>query len=355
MDIKKRNDEIQSDVIYYLRFPLIIGVIFIHSYSLPADSNIIEDNYPIYNIIIYFFSQILGRISVPAFFLISGFLYFNNIKIWNKDTYFTKTKKRIHSLVIPYLFWNTCILCLDLLLPLLFSRGNPQIYEWNFSNYLEAYWSRENTGTPILYTFWFIRDLIVISFLSPIIYLFCKYLKFVGILILGIFWYFDIYTFLGYSITTLFFFSLGAFMSIHKMNLITTFNKFSPLSLICYPLIAVVDLLTKDYSYNLYIHHAGIVVGIISIFNIVSLAFKHNKITVSIFIANSSFFIYAMHEPLLKYLKIIVFYLINPHSEFALIIIYFALIAILVSFLLVIYYCLNKLCPKFLKIIIGGR
>ena len=74
------QDKLQSHVISYLRFWLIIGVVLIHSVpdKVVIDGADIIDghNFEIYNTFRYLISEVVARIAVPAFFFISGFLFF---------------------------------------------------------------------------------------------------------------------------------------------------------------------------------------------------------------------------------------------------------------------------------------
>ena len=74
------NEELQSKTISFLRFPLIVGVVFIHSMFKSVIFNGVDvmqtGSFPFYTTIAYLFSEILARIAVPLFFFISGFLFF---------------------------------------------------------------------------------------------------------------------------------------------------------------------------------------------------------------------------------------------------------------------------------------
>ena len=77
------SQEIQSKSIDFLRFPLIIGVIFIHNYSSTVVVQGVElgnDSFlPMYHVASELFSKVIGSVAVPLFFLFSGFLFFLNI------------------------------------------------------------------------------------------------------------------------------------------------------------------------------------------------------------------------------------------------------------------------------------
>ena len=75
----------------------------LHCYStvrLPGEHGI-------YFRILYPFSLWLGETGVPGFFFISGFLFFHS-----KKHYQQKLETRFHTLLIPYLLWNTLLLTL---------------------------------------------------------------------------------------------------------------------------------------------------------------------------------------------------------------------------------------------------
>ena len=90
-------------------------VVFIHSFGYPADVVIPDitggnlSNIDIYNLIRVLFSRVLTHISVPCFFVISGYYFFYDVskKGEIKVSYFrNKWKKRFWSLLVPYVTWN---------------------------------------------------------------------------------------------------------------------------------------------------------------------------------------------------------------------------------------------------------
>lgn len=100
---------LQSQTIDWLRFPLIICVIFIHNATLPADFDVTTIDWQSLSagdLFIYMkilFSHVLTHIAVPIFFMISGFLFFLRTPKLTLNIYKNKIKKRLHTLLIPYL------------------------------------------------------------------------------------------------------------------------------------------------------------------------------------------------------------------------------------------------------------
>lgn len=72
------TNNLKSQIIDFLRFPLIVGVVFIHGALTTPNTELGNDVYifPIFYYCSQFMSNILGRLAVPLFFLISGFLFF---------------------------------------------------------------------------------------------------------------------------------------------------------------------------------------------------------------------------------------------------------------------------------------
>ena len=157
----KPNDKthLQSQVISFLRFPLIVAVVFIHT-QITAIGGIkanlsapfqFAGQFPIYETTVFLVAQIFARLAVPLFFIFSGFLFFKKCDEFNTSTYFNKLKKRTHSLLIPYLFWNLLFIVLS-------SQFADSIKDW-----LILFWR------PASLQLWFIRDLMVVVLFSPLI------------------------------------------------------------------------------------------------------------------------------------------------------------------------------------------
>lgn len=55
----------------------------------------------------YLLGGICGKLSVPIFLIISGYLFFREGSYeLTKELWISKFKKRIFSLLVPYLLWN---------------------------------------------------------------------------------------------------------------------------------------------------------------------------------------------------------------------------------------------------------
>ncbi len=126
--------------------------------------------------VIFFLTDFLANGAVPAFFMLSGYL--GARKIDDQQVSFgAYIREKVHTLVIPFLFWNGLLLSLVLVAKHFgleaLRRGESGGYfevEPNFSSIASALFGIGRN--PIVYQFWFLRDLIIIS---PISFLICRH------------------------------------------------------------------------------------------------------------------------------------------------------------------------------------
>ena len=366
MTNKKSPGNLQSQVIDFIRFPLIVGVVFIHNRASNITlfgQNIGTDSYlPVFEHCSTMFSNVLGRIAVPLFFFMSGFLFFLNISKFDKPSYKTKLQGRIKTLLVPYLFWNLVALAF-LHCAHKFGLTSTFQYSTNLQYLVDCFWGKNVAGNmsyPVSYQFWFIRDLMVAVVLTPIIYFFCKKIRIYGVILLGSLWFagfrLQSLEMWGFSSACVFFFTAGAYMGINKRNLIEDFHKIRNLSFAIYPLLAFADLLTKKYGFNIYIHKFGIIVGIVLCLNLVSFLFEKGKIKPVPFLSAASFFVFAVHDPfILTPLRKISFLLLRPENDLFITGLYFFNVIFTIFVALGLYYLISRFVPKFCRIVTGGR
>ena len=165
---------IDSRIISFLRFPMIVGIVLIHS-GVDIDG---ISSYPLYEYVVT--RGIIGtitRVCVPLFFLISGYLFFCNIKRFDRLAYVTKLKKRGRSLLEPYLFYNALAICLFAIMgfvrPELQSGVVPPLTQWTPALFMSLFWDYGNNLPMVL---------------SPVLYWLIKRTKSTIALLLGTLW-----------------------------------------------------------------------------------------------------------------------------------------------------------------------
>ncbi len=363
------NDKLLSTTISYLRFPLIVGVIFKHNRMSTVEIQNLRINYadqwPWTNYIFNFLSDVLPMISVPLFFFISGFLFFYKID-FNKYIYKKKVQNRVKTLLVPYLIWNFIGFLI------LITQMHPRFlslfpllkdYRIDITEFISYFWIRElpmdagERAFPINAPLWFIRDLMLLVLASPIIYYLIKKIKVIFILLMGAIYYFNLAKNLGVPEIchqSIFFFPLGAFFSINHLNFVEFAEKVK-WTLYAYPLLAIGDTLTKGAAYNFWFNKTGIMIGMVVTILIVSNLIKNNKIHTSKFLSNASFFVYAAHLLFMtKYMKVLVM-IIQPQSPYLVLILYFFVPITTIIFCLGTYKLLYKISPTVARTVTGGR
>lgn len=361
------NDELQSKTIAFLRFPLIVGVVLIHSHIKEVVVNGVNlmagADFPIYTEVSNMLSDVFARIAVPLFFFISGFLFFYK-STFTLSVYRDKLKKRARTILFPYLFWNLVVIVFfflgQTLIPFLFSGDNRLIVDYTWTDWLNAFWARDSTdgeiGSPIAYQLWFIRDLMVVMIFSPFVYGLVRYLRQYVIILLGVLWIMNWWFRLpGFSSTAFFFFSAGAFFSIHQRNFVADMRPLLLPSAILYGIIAVCNLYFINEVWCCYIHSIGIIVGCIFLISCTAVCLDKGYWRVSVFLAGSSFFVYAYHGiPLALLIKVVIRFF-PPATEWAIVSLYLGSALLIIWLGVALYGLLRKCVPSFLSLITGGR
>ena len=366
------KDKQVSELIRFIRFPLMVMVVMIHAHVIELSMGGVKysfefDLYPIYNNISYFISELVCRISVPIFYIIAGYLFYINIFEYTFKEYIRKIYKRTNTLVFPYMFWNLAVIVLFFLvqtiIPSFTSGANKLISDYNFYDWIRCFWNFHD-GMPICYQLWFIRDLYIVVLLSPIIYYAIKKCNFYFVLLMGLLWLFRIDSgIIGISVIAIFFFSLGALISINKYNFIGFIQKNTTLVYIMSLLLIIVEMIffnikdisllsdvIKDILYNL-----CIIGMMLSFLSIVIFLLQKKQLQTNSFFHDSNFFIYAFHAmPLALIMKVLVKY-VHPISDIGIIFIYFIAPFLTIILGLLIFASLKKFFPQFTAFISGSR
>jgi len=355
-------DKIASDRLKILRFPLIVGVVFIHAYvtDVGFSNEVIGSGHNgwLLTFIRDLVSRGVARIAVPLFFLMSGYFFFLGLK-WSLTNYKAKLKSRINSLLIPFLFWNILTLLVYAAAQYLpvtqiyFSGKSSPISEFRVYDYLNALIGINSY--PISYQFWFIRDLMVLVVLSPMFFLIINYVPMIFLGVVSALWFVDFWPVYIPSSSAILFFYIGALMAISGGSLFR-FDSNGNKILILYILILLIDVLTKGGLYNAYIHKTGILFGIASALYITQFALNNKKISsFLLWSSNTSFFVFAIHEPFLTITRKIVYKLLEPNSETMLLALYVSIPIVVIAVSMYIYVLLMSLNSRFVVLISGGR
>lgn len=356
--------ELLSRTITFLRLPLIIGVVFIHtnltSVMLAGECWVTEGQFPIHDIIRHLLTGEFACIAVPLFFFMSGFLFFTHTE-FTFSAYKKKLGRRLHTLLIPYLFWNLLVLLLfflaQSLLSTMTSGTGKLIVDYTFTDWLRVFWNQID-GMPMCYQFWFIRDLMVVALFSPLVYWFIRYFKVYGVVLLGALWSLGIWNDIaGFSGVAFFFFTFGSWFAVNQHNFVTDFKPLRTSFTLLYLLIVIINTILwyKQSEMFEFMHSLGIIVGLIAVVGWTAYGIQKGKLKCNALLAGCSFFIYAYHAMPLAFLMKLCSKVLHPVTELTMILAYLFIPFIIVGTGIGIYVLMQKCLPRFTSFITGGR
>lgn len=311
----------QSRILNNLRFPLACMVVIIHckinqhEWVLPQWSIFSGEEFSA--AIQILFSTILSGIAVPTFYLLSGYFFFYRTDRFTPNVYKEKLKKRVHTLLIPYVAWNFLYILYVVLkkVAAYFVKGKPlsSITDYFEDNgWIRMFWDcniwsldkmnilglfTPPTG-PILIPMWFIRDLIVVVLITPIIYYILRKFKLLAVVVLTLCYITGIWPYIhGFSITAVFFFSFGAYFSINKLNMVDELGRFRKCVFVLYvPMVVIMMYLNGNHTMvGGYVYPIYIIIGVVAIINIATLLEEKSKLSINSKLPDTTFFIYAFH------------------------------------------------------------
>ena len=354
-----KYEQLQSDTIKLVRFPLIIGVIMLHinpeEVVIAGQQLLHIESFPFYDYYKFFFNKVLD-VRMPLYFFISGYLFFNRADVFTKTDYIKKLKRRKDTLLVPYLSWLLIYFFVLLIQQTLFSEfssgNNNPIVNWGIYDIYYAIWKG-----PLMGPLWYIRDLMCLMVFSPIIYFLVKRFRIVPVIAFILIWiiFKDSINISGLSLVGLAFFSVGAYFSITKVNFVRLFAPHSWIYYSIFFVLVIISISLKDTAYVVYFNRLIAPIGSIVVVLICSHLLKKNVCKPNEILTNSCFFIYVYHNiPTGILLKLSVTYL-PLNSSLMLIITHILCTTIIVGMGVLIYYLIKKHSPLMLKLLCGGR
>ncbi len=371
------NSNVQFKTFDWLRFPLIIGVVFIHCFGKPFDFDAIDfsnlSGMDCYNLFRVCISRVLTHICVPVFFLISGYLFFIGLEKWNNHIYFDKIKKRCKTLLIPFLIWNSAFILLSLV-GLYKHSGLSGIQGFFIQHeYWHLYWDcnvwnldRLNwcgatvcASGPYLVPLWFLRDLMVVCLCSPIFYfVFCK-IRIVGLFLLLICYVSGIFINKpGFSAMAFLFFGAGAYFRINNIDMTRfSYHYRNYIYILAIFLCLTCSLLNGHNTLEgNVIYPFYVILGSIALLNISAFIVKKEILPISPFFVKSSFFVYLIHPIMIVSIVSSSMQKIFGESNPIFLTIGYLVVPIaVVTICISIYYLLNKFTPRLCKFLTGNR
>ncbi len=309
-------------------------------------------------------SQGMAETAVPLLFMMSGYFFFLGYGGAITE-YKKKLNSRVKTLLIPFLFWNIFTLFLLALaqsIPatqIYFSGNVTPISQYGLPDYFNAIFGINRL--PISAQFWFVRDLMAMVLLVPIIQIILKVMPKLFLLIVFYIWFFRPSWFFSIwpvnvpTIIAIAFFCAGAYFANSNISLFAL-DRFGKEILSFYVIILLVDVYTKGYSFNYYLHNACVLFGVASALFISKIIVRFRKTKTFLLGAGGcSFFVFAVHEPLQSIFRKIIYRYLMPTSDVVILTLYFLIPSLVITLSIFLYVGMKSVTPRFLSIIAGGR
>lgn len=349
-----------------LSFISIVFVVFIH-----AGTTAVAPTQPPVSISLWvqylqlFISEGIARVAVPFFFLTSGFLFFLNIHSTERIFRY-KFPKSMFTLIIPYLLWSLW----GILFFYIFQSIPATASFFTQQNSLVVHRTVEDLlfiwlFNPVNYQLWFLRDLIFILPLTPILYwgirkfpLVIAYFLF-GLWLCNLNIPFKLGNNFIISIECLFWFTFGGILATYQPKLLECKRSGNDMLLLWFLFTGIALLMSlapDDFSSasRIVFKKLGIIAGIVGLW----LSYPqwsgllHRWIAPQLY--GLTFFIYIAHEPFVTPLKKLYLKIVGIHDVGVLSGYFLAPLAT-VAILLWVGQWLRSVFPNFFSIITGGR
>lgn len=372
------NSTIDNDTshrITSLRFLLIVLVVFIHNCYTPQTILRTIDNggtAPLFvenafgHWIKLFISYGIARCAVPIFFMFSAFL-----QAKKSDSYPVLLKKRAKTLLLPYVLWMSLLFFFYGGLKLIVAKVAPQFLgkpEDTFLNWTALDWVHKIfgykmkpdgsglEGPQFAGQFWFVRDLLILVILSPVIKVLIK--KFpIGFfaLVLVIF----IIPVQVYFVETiaLFFYLIGLYWGMYDIPIFQMIDKIQWKEIL--PLFVISVVFTYTIGGGLYTTADNFVMifsGVILLKLSAVIVRKEKLYSFCSYLAGFSFFLFAIHSPLLNgYTSKLWIRFFPMKNTFWSLIQYFIPTFLTISIGTGVGIVIKKICPPVFRALNGGR
>ncbi len=346
------------EIFNFLRFPLMAGVILIHCNFLPDMPEPMAPgaNTAMFTACLAWFDRYILSLSVPLFFFMSGYLFFRSGPQLSATGYAHKLAGRARSLLIPYMAWNTIGLLLLALkkLPAL-APAFPQYESFTFSipQILTGYVDLAGSGYPYDFVLWFLRNLILIVILSPLVSWALQVNRWLAPALFFIAAYMTGHAaFLGVHVDMIYF-ATGAAMASSGSTSSIRGNIIPPIvAWLILIVLSATEAIPQQLSPTLTV--ALTLTGLIMTVHIAAACVDRGW-SVPRFLTSATFFIYAFHGLFATIVRKSVTIVIPPVSDLTCAAVYFGSFAIDLGLSLLAFAAMRRICPRTLSVLCGMR
>jgi hypothetical protein len=210
------------------------------------------------------------------------------------------------------------------------------------------------TTFPIAGQFWFIRDLMALVLLAPVIhFILSRKVALPFLIALFVLWWVNIWPVLWPGDFPTLFFSLGAYLSLSRKD-VAYLDRYGPWLTIIFVCLIIIRFCYYPLSQK-YPAILVIVSGVPSVWWLTKLAIKMPALKLRLLLlSEASYFIFAAHGQLEIVIRKLLYKKIVPTSGEAILALYILIPILLIALLLVTYRYLSRTAPSTLSFITGS-
>jgi surface polysaccharide O-acyltransferase-like enzyme len=303
-------------------------------------------------------STFIGRCAVPLFYTISGYLFFLKVPQGMRSIR-EKMHKRVHTLLIPYVITALFYVAFQFLInsiPATSKFVNSSILpvlQQSWPRVLAAVFYDSGNGVPLAFHLWFVRDLLLLVLLSPLLYVLLRYLGWWWVLLAFV----PAYVGSAYfPAVAMFWFSLGGALTRHS---ITTQHPRLGLGLLALFLaLCFLQLFTPELAFWAHLRIPLILLGIAALWlaydALVPATFSLPRHPWLNAVGNFTFFVYLFHEPTLNVVRKLLVLVIGKNS-LGYLVSYLASPWLFIAGATLAGIFFKQLAPRLYGIVVGGR
>lgn len=356
--------ELDRRRIGWLRLVLVLALVFLHYGGVYASNLSPYRGYqgqalPVASIAISFILYV-GFTAVPAMSAISGFLFFSKATRDTPPDFATKMRRRVHSLVVPYVIWGTGFALAGLLAHLAVPSLFANFYgdRIDLAGFVNA--ALGITRNPLAFQLWFVHDLIVTVALSPLVWLLIGRIPWLTIAVLVPLWIFDVDTVIFHRLDVMIFFCFGAACAMHGVRPDVPRRWILPLFGLFLAAVLVRTLapwlLGRTEGLDFDVATAAMrVLGALAVWNVSVLLLENRFADWVERNGYMAFFVHCAHYPPILLLKLGLGSLIDPTSEVMQLGLYVLTVSLTIWGCLVAGRMLGSISPRLFRILSGGR
>lgn len=323
-----------------------MAVVFIHATVIEVQA--VDTRFFPY--VFRFISNGIMNVAVPMFFTMSAWLFFRSG--WTWDSYADKLRRRVRSLLVPYIIWNILYLIIwyaaQQLLPSLISGSYTAIRDYATIDFLRCFWDILGGNQPINPPLWFVRNLILFCLLAPLFFFSMRCAGRILMPLLTVCYLLGIGSEWFISMESIYFYALGTWLAVQGRPL------FRPIphglaSGVLWVVLLAVSLWWQQARWP------ATLAGCIYCGHITYKMVGRRLCTLPDTLADCSFFVFAYHALPNALIAKLMVRMLGLSGDAAFLLSYFFLVSATTA-LGVALYCLGiRFCPRAMALLCGGR